>query len=278
MYKNLVLSGGSVKVIGIIGILQELESKNLINLSQLESIAGCSGGAIMALFLNLNFKLKDIQKLIYSIDFNKLIDLDFLQFTKAIGLTDGEKIKAFLEKITKSRTGISNITFQQLYEITNRELIIVGSCLTDKQCVYFSYKTHPAFHVIDAVRISISIPLFFTPVVIDNKTYVDGGMMNNYPIDLYDHDLERTIGINVCNDYKTDYDYPEEYIAAILNLCMYNYFKKPGYAKNTIDFECTLNNISSTYNFDISPKIVDTYIQAGIESAQRFINFNNHNY
>lgn len=75
------------------------------------------------------------------------------------------------------------------------DLYIVGTNISMKTCEIFSYETTPNMEVAEAVRISMSVPLLFEATKRDNKSingtytsnyYCDGGVLNNYPIQLFD--------------------------------------------------------------------------------------------
>ena len=75
------------------------------------------------------------------------------------------------------------------------DLYIIGTNLTTGNSQVFSFETTPDMEVAQAVRISISIPLFFEAVKIRQENisgnsmdnlYCDGGVLNNYPIRLFD--------------------------------------------------------------------------------------------
>ena len=46
----------------------------------------------------------------------------------------------------------------------DKKLILTGTCLNTKNVEYFSYKTHPEMKLIDAIRITVSIPLIYNKV------------------------------------------------------------------------------------------------------------------
>ena len=62
---------------------------------------------------------------------------------------------------------------------------------------FFSYKTTPNMEVWQALRISISFPIIFNKVDLNNKIYCDGGLTDNFPIEIFDNDLDRTIAISI---------------------------------------------------------------------------------
>lgn len=84
------------------------------------------------------------------------------------------------------------ITFKQFFALTGVNLIVTGTNITFNQPEYFSKDFTPEFPVTEAIGISMALPPLFKPVmVIDvngyQKLYVDGGMLNNYPIHAFDY-------------------------------------------------------------------------------------------
>lgn len=97
---------------------------------------------------------------------------------------------------------------------TFKELYVVGADVSDHIERVFSYETTPDFEVAQAVRISMSIPLYFESIRLDQSTmeksqnniYVDGGLMWNYPIGLFDKDgrIARTLGGTLISERAPD--------------------------------------------------------------------------
>ena len=54
--------------------------------------------------------------------------------------------------------------------------------------------------VIDALCISSCLPIIFTPFKFDNKLWIDGGTINNFPIEYFYNDMKNTLGITVCDE------------------------------------------------------------------------------
>jgi NTE family protein len=81
-----------------------------------------------------------------------------------------------------------------------KNLVVTGTCLNHQRTVVFSEETFPNMRIVDAVAISMTIPLYFRAIFIDDKgkvyrniydrdslhVMVDGGVLANYPIYLFD--------------------------------------------------------------------------------------------
>lgn len=271
-YKNLVMSGGSVKGISLIGAIMRLVKEKLIDLKKLKAVAGTSAGSMLALLIALGFSIDEIWNFMYCLDLKKLVEPNVLLFLEKCGVETGQIIHNLFEEILTKKTGLKHINFKQLHELTNIHLTIVGSCLTTKEVVYYDHINTPTFKVSTAIRISISMPGFFIPVVVDNKKYVDGSIFNNYPMNLFEDRLDETIGLLICGEYDTNYKYPEQYLMAIMNLFMYQYFKMTAdqYPDNTIFITQSPKNVN-ILNFDVNNKTKIKLRDCGIAATEEFI-------
>lgn len=207
-YRNLVFKGGGVRGIAYMGALEALEQEKV--LQKIERVAGSSAGAIAATLACFRLPVYEIVDL-----FNSL-DLARVPQTSATGkaryklpqLSNTENIRRLVEKygwyssayfhewlgeVIASQCGRNpRATFNDLHLRGYRELYIAAANLSRKRTEFFSYKTTPDVAVADAVRLSMSIPLFFEAIRFDGKEfgkgdyYVDGGLFDNYPIHLFD--------------------------------------------------------------------------------------------
>lgn len=269
---NLVLSGGSVRGISHLGALMRLIEEGVIDLKKIKAIAGSSVGSLVGVLIVLGFNMGEVWDLILRLDMRKLTKTNFLMFLSKCGIESGEIIHKFFEEILEKKTGCKNINFKQLYDKTGVAFTVVGSCLTTKKIIYFDHLNTPDFLVSLALRISISMPGFFTPVVIGNKKYVDGGILNNFPMNLFEDKLDETIGILICNEYDTDYKYPEEYVISIMNLFMHHFYQETAnkYADQTVYVTKTPKGISS-FCFDVSNELKLELLKIGINAAKDFM-------
>ena len=271
-YKNLVLSGGSVRGISQIGAVKRLINEKLIDLKKLKSVAGTSAGSLFGMLIVLGLTIDEIWNFVCDLNMKDMVKPDFFMVLKKCGVENGQIIYNFIEKTLTDHTGIKHINFRQLYEITKIHFIVVGSCLTTKEIVYCDHINTPNFKVSMAIRISISIPGFFTPVEIGNNKYIDGAVLNNYPMNLFANRLDETIGVMVCNEFDTDYKCVEEYFVAIINLFLHHYYQKNAnqYSENTIFIKKKFENIN-VFNFDVDNKIKKDLYDCGIEASDEFI-------
>ncbi|WP_395476853.1 patatin-like phospholipase family protein [Rickettsia endosymbiont of Pantilius tunicatus] len=235
--ENLVFSGGGVKVIAYAGALKALEETG--HLSQIKKVAGTSGGAITALCVALGYNPEEIDIILKDIDFNKFADsvepqyvisewiknfvtsiFNFLkpytsyadqaiQFLSTYGIHPGNEVKSFLEDLVTKKGFSKDVTFKELNDsTTSKELYVVMTNLNTQYPEIISYKSAPNTKIVDCVHASGAFPFYFKPVEINGNSYVDGGIMKNYPIDIFDQGAkivdDKTIGFKPINKELID--------------------------------------------------------------------------
>jgi NTE family protein len=234
--KNLVFEGAGIRGIAYCGVISELETRNM--LPQVEKVGGTSAGAIMALTVSLGYSGKDIQDIIAVTNFKKFNDGNYFfagginRVNKYFGWFRGVKFQKWLEKIICKKTGNHDITFEELHKKGFKDLYITGTCLNKQQLIIFSNETYPKMKIKDAVRISMSIPLYFEAVFIDGEgrviprprkkqgldIMVDGGFTGNFPIRIFDSIQQTnfsTLGFRIDSDEQIQNDRKSKTIAAM---------------------------------------------------------------
>lgn len=200
--KIIVISGGGLKGFSGLGSLKCLIDNDITN--NIDTLAGSSVGAVICFLYNIGYGPKDIYDVLEQIDFTKLIkyiEPENLLLDPCFGISSPEPIIYSIYKFMKNKNINNKITFLELYEMTKINLIITGTCLNDITIKYFSHSTTPDMQILKALRISISIPFIFRPYQFDGKLWVDGGVMNNFPIDLFNDRLDDVIGIYMDDVY-----------------------------------------------------------------------------
>jgi NTE family protein len=202
-YENLVFEGAGIRGIAYSGVLNELEKNKITN--DILNVGGTSAGAITALMVSLGYSSKEILDIISETKFQKFNDGQFIFFggffrlkTK-FGWYKGDAFTKWLEKIIIAKTGNSEITFSELQTEGFKQLYVTATCLNKQNLIVFSSETYPKMKIKDAVRISMSIPLYFEAVFIDSvgqiykdndaenlDVVVDGGIIGNFPIFIFD--------------------------------------------------------------------------------------------
>jgi len=203
-YVDLVCEGGGVKGIGLVGAISVLEERGY----QPQNIAGTSAGAIVATLLASGYSAADLKEIILDLDFNRFKDPTWemriplagslLSILAHQGLYKGDYFHELMRHYLEAK-GVH--TFRDLIhpdptddpryrykvqviasDVTGRELLVLPRDAPKLGIDPDDLK------VADAVRMSMSIPVFFTPVRVRKHLIVDGGMLSNFPVWLFDSD------------------------------------------------------------------------------------------
>ena len=172
MGKNvaLVLGSGGARGLAHIGAIEALEERGYT----ITSIAGCSMGSIIAGMYAAG-QLKEAKEWFLQVDMQLIWRMMDINLLSSNSLVKGERIIKELQKIVPDRP----------IEDLNIPCTIVASDMISTDEVVF--RTGSLF---EAVRASISIPLFFKPVQIGGRLLIDGGILNPLPL----HVVERQEG------------------------------------------------------------------------------------
>ena len=190
-FKNLVFEGGGVKGIAYIGAMQVLEAKGILN--KIQRVGGTSAGAINATLFALGFTIAEQRTILNKLNFKNFMDdtfgvvRDTSRLLNKFGWYKGDFFHKWIGKHIKKELGDANATFEHLKAAKKPALYVYGTNLSTRFGEVFSIEHTPTTRIADAVRISMSIPLFFAAVRnARDDVYVDGGMLNNYPVKLFD--------------------------------------------------------------------------------------------
>lgn len=203
------MEGGGIRGIVYAGAFKALEDKGI--LQKIENVAGTSAGAIAGLMISIGYTAAEIDSIMMSLPFEKFNDGKggllgkYKRVKRKFGVYEGDKFLDWLKGMLLQKTGNSDLTFEELHVLklsnpTYKNLFCTGTNISKQRLEIFSYKTTPNFSIATAVRLSGGIPFYFTPIALDDSLhiitakdtnkyinyYVDGGMLCNYPISMFD--------------------------------------------------------------------------------------------
>lgn len=271
----LVISGGGLRGFSALGALNYLIEQEII--VNPDILCGSSVGSIICFLLSIGYTAHDIYSVLLNLNFGELFvcDIDDIFDNVCFGLNSTDNIIMILNTFLKKKNMKRNITFKQLFDLTKTKLIITGTCVNDASLHYFSIDNYPDMEILKAIRISISIPFFCKPCFYDGKVWVDGGCINNYPIDIFSDKLNDVIGILLDENYefKESFEEIDSYILSILKCILrgmavnqkYEIFKK-----QTIVITSEINN----NNWEIDNSIKIKLFNNGYETAKKFYQTN----
>lgn len=208
-YHNLVLEGGGIRGIAYCGAIQELEQRGF--LKDIRRIGGTSAGAIQASLLSVGYSAAELTELVSEMKIQSFNDGQYVfvggtqRLIERFGWYRGDAFRKWIAERIGRKTGTSDLTFGQLHALTQqdscfKDLYVTVTNLTQQKAMVLSHEQFPNLAIADAIRASMSIPLYYCAVFMDSTgrfymrpprnipadVLVDGGLLMNYPIGLFD--------------------------------------------------------------------------------------------
>jgi NTE family protein len=174
---SLVLGSGGARGLAHIGVIRWLEENNF----KIESISSCSMGALIGGIYAAG-KLNDFEHWVRAITKVEIVKLLDLSWNKS-GLVKGDKI---------INTLIDLVGEQGIEDLPITYTAVAADILSEKEVWINSGR------LFDAIRASISLPLFFTPFKYNGVDLIDGGVLNPVPIaPTFSDPTDLTIAVNL---------------------------------------------------------------------------------
>ena len=192
-FDTLVLSGGSIHSIVMLGSLQYSVDNYL--LKKVNKYVGTSAGAMCCYLLAIGYTPMEIMVFLCTKQImEKMKNFNVIAMMNGSGATSFSHIHEPLEKMTIDKIG-KLITLGDLYSIYNTELKCVTHNITTNKMEILSHETYPDMPCLIAVRMSANLPFIFDNFKYMGNFYIDGGISNNFPIDIGDKKGDKILGM-----------------------------------------------------------------------------------
>jgi predicted acylesterase/phospholipase RssA len=185
--RHLVFSGGGPAGLINYGAAKILEKEKLWSLANIQSIYGCSIGAYIGIIISLGYEWEWLDDYFIKRPWGKVFALNAQNFMDAYeekGLLGEKILLESLKPLLCAKDLNEHCTLKELYEFNKIDIHIfttnINSLRLEK--VDLSHMTHPDLSVIKALCMSTSYPLAFKPVCIGDDCFIDGGLLNNFPL------------------------------------------------------------------------------------------------
>jgi NTE family protein len=281
---GLVLSGGAAKGLAHVGVLKALEEHQV----PIDVVAGTSMGGIVGGLYASGFRAVEIEKIVKSPEFQKWVSggleddlhyyysktenspswitvqlsLDSTLHTQLnTSLANDLSLNFILAEYLAQPSAAAGYDFDQLVlpfravasEIfTQQEVVLSKGCLNN------------------ALRATLSVPIFYKPIKIDGKYLFDGGLYNNFPVDVavdaFQPDI--IIGVNVSTQLFEEYPYEKD-SRLINNLLYYMLLDKADPKKVPEEGVYIAPNLDGYTGLDF--RKVDALIDSGYVQAMRLM-------
>lgn len=205
--ETLICSGGGVKGISYIGVLKALkEIKNeKDDLFDIKTVCGVSIGSLFGLLYILDYDAIELEQEILQLDFLKFFNIKLENLINKYGIDSGKRITNWIGNILKKKNIKKDITFDELYKLKNVHFKVFVTNLNTYKLTIFDHINTPKLKIIKAIRMSMSLPLIFTAEKYKDQIYVDGALVDNYPIHYYENNLDSVLGIKLLS-HKNEHD------------------------------------------------------------------------
>lgn len=208
--KHLVISGGGPLGLRYLGALEKLEQQEFWKLNDIESIYSTSIGSIVATFICLKYDWNTLNTYIIDRPWHDAFKVNVKQIFDSYynkGLFDKKLAEIIFKPLLEAKDLSLNITLKEFYDYSKIDLHIFTFELHEFKTVELTHSSFPDLPLLQAITMSSSLPGIFIPTIIDNKCYIDGGVMCNYPLNycLRDHiNKNEILGIRSAYDKECD--------------------------------------------------------------------------
>lgn len=241
---GIALSGGGVRGISHLGVLKALNQRGIFP----NRISGSSAGAIAGALYASGLEPDDILKIIIKTNYFKFLR-PAISWTGILKMDTAEELfKLYLP--------------DNAFEALRLPLTIATTDIKRAKVVYFSEG-----ELIKPLMASSCIPGMFDPIAIGKQYYVDGGVLNNLPVEPLDGICDVVIGVN-CNHLPVEHNIKniKNLIERTVIMSMnYNVYSR----KDKCDFFIEPKGMAKYGVFDI--KKAQEIFDAGYEAALSFI-------
>lgn len=247
---HLVLSGGALKALCFIGVMQYLYLENMDK--DIKNIACCSMGSIIGMMFGFKIPIKDMEKLILkNLNDKKTAYVDKKEFINLFyksGIISSYIYMEVIKEYIKERDGVDDISFIEFSKKYGVNLYMSLTNIYTCKNEIFSVDTTPNVSVFKACSASIAIPFLYQPVKIDGYYYLDGALTNNLPIEVFKEvPRENILAVAIQGNKELDIEIPIEKNTKpnILMLSqqvfkLLNITRNDAVLLNKIDNNCTL--------------------------------------
>jgi NTE family protein len=199
-----VFEGGGVKGIGLVGALEEMEAAGW----EWRMVAGTSAGAIVAALVAAGYRATELRGILEELDYRKFKDESFIDRVPFVGqaasllfekgIYEGDYFESWIRQLLEQKgvKTFADLRAKDAHPLYAHRLQVLVSDITESRILVLpsglEHYRIPAdgYEVARAVRMSMSIPFFFEPVRSAGHYFVDGGMLSNFPVWLFDRQPE----------------------------------------------------------------------------------------
>ena len=260
--KELCMAGACHRGISYIGALQYLEEESLLDHTKLEKVIGVSIGSFVGACYLAGFKPMEFMETIVKYDTSNLKDISIMDSFSGLSILRGSAFRNWIHE-TLSEKIDPDITMKEFHEKTGVHFTVIVTCIEDG-AVYIDHENEPDFLLYDALVSSMNFPFVFPPYVVKGKSYVDGGVLNNFPMHMLS---QEAVGFKVNFEQIDNIENPFSYIGKLFELiCKDRRSFRESPSRNIVQIEAS---DFSLIDFDMSTDDKMTLYKRGYNAAKK---------
>jgi len=255
-FDTLVLSGGSSKGILILGALQYAYDNFLLN--KIVKYIGTSIGSIICFLILIGYTPIEIMVYLCTLEiFEKLQHFNIVAMMNGNGALSYSSVYEQLERMTIDKIGYLP-TFKDIKDNFNKEFICVTYNLTEDRTEYLSYENNPSLPCLVALKMSSNLPLIFEKFKYGSNFYIDGGISDDFAIDIGDKMGNKILGILISTDKDSFSSEGENILEYIYKLIFIPVAQGIEYKIKNASNKCKIIKLSYNklkfFNFNVNSK------------------------
>lgn len=175
---TLILSGGSTTGIVMLGKLHMMILSNCLEIENITTFGGTSIGAVICLLLVVGYQPVEIAYYLYNNDFWTCFSkIDMYRVIQGNGLFSLKILQDELSKMV-----LLKMPKIPKFSELKKNYLCSSFNLCQNKMVYFDNVSTPDMDTVQATVMSCAIPILFEPCIFNNERFIDGGIIDNFPI------------------------------------------------------------------------------------------------
>ena len=187
MIEHIVINGGGPTGLISYGVLRHLFQEKFVDINNIKSIYGSSIGGLFGVIISLKYDWDTLDDYIMKRPWKKVLKVeleDFFNLFYTKGLFSFSIVEEFLKYLLEAKDLSIHTTLKQYYEYNNIDHHFITVEINSFKKIDLNHITHPDLSLIKAIEMTCAFPILCKPVFINNDCYIDGGLLDNYPLKL----------------------------------------------------------------------------------------------
>ena len=275
IFDSLVIQGGGMYGFYHLGALSYLQENGYLN--NIKNFSGSSIGAIICYLIIIGCSPIEILLTLHTNQITQKLKDSFnlKNILENKGIFDFSILRNALNDVTRQKLG-KEITMIDIKKMFKKNFSICTFNYTKKEIEYITHETNPDMNCIDALQCSASIPLIFDWYDYDGYIYVDGGFVDNFPID-HSYIVGNILGLTImhtCNDNeKSDaINLPDifTFMYEMFNFPRYQKVKRQIDKNNLYNIKIENEKKFTGFSFGLSPNTTLEMFSTGYNCSRNF--------